>query len=175
MDSSNPEKEASEGGKDKASEVSREKKASEAPTEANRGKKKTIWDIQNFTKDSSDFEEMTTPEQGTSVASKEEKASEALPKAKKAKKKFPNIWVLKAQKQRKGDLEEEVIGAYSSLDKAIRNARRTMENYEGDHGFEDNSENIGEKGGIVFRYTYGYYQVSIDKVSLDKPSSCGLF
>ena len=111
----------------------------------------------------------------TSEVPKEEKASEAPPKAKKAKKKFPNIWVLKAQKQRKGDLEEEVIGAYSTFDKAIRNARRTMENYEGDHGFEDPSETIGEKGGIVFRYTYGYYQVSIDKVSLDKPSSCGLF
>ena len=84
MDSSNPEKEASEE-KDKESEVSREKKASEAPTEANKGKKKTIWDLQNFVKDSSDFEEMTTPEQGTSEAAKEEKASEAPEKAKKAK------------------------------------------------------------------------------------------
>ena len=171
MDSSNPEKEATEAGQDKASEVSREKKASEAPTEANKGKKKTIWDIGNFAKDSSDFEEMTTPEQGTSEASKEK----APVKAKKAKKKFANIWVLKAQKQRKGDLEEKVIGAYSSLDKAIRNARRTMENYEGVQGFEDNSETIGEDGGVVFRYSYGYYEVSIDKVSLDKRSSCDLF
>ena len=172
MDSSNPEKEASEAAQDKESEVSREKKASEAPTEANKGKKKTIWEIQNFVKDSSDFEEMTTPEQGTSVASKEKKASEAP--AKKGKKKFANIWVLKALKQRNGDLEEEVIGAYSSLDKAIRSARRTMEGYNG-QGFEDNSETIGEDGGVVFRYRYGYYEVSIDKVSLDKRSSCGLF
>ena len=174
MDSSNPEKEASEAAQDKESEVSREKKASEAPTEANKGKKKTIWEIQNFVKDSSDFEEMTTPEQGTSEAAKEEKASEAPEKAKKAKKKFANIWVLKALKQRNGDLEEEVIGAYSSLDKAIRNARRTMEGYNG-QGFEDNSETIDEDGGVVFKYRYGYYEVSIDKVSLDKPSSCGLF
>ena len=56
----------------------------------------------------------------TSEVPKEEKASEAPPKAKKAKKKFADIWVLKAEKQRKGDVEETVIGAYSSKDKAIR-------------------------------------------------------
>ena len=69
--------------------------------------------------DSSNPTEMAAPKQETSEVTKE-KASEAPPKAKKAKKKFADIWVLKAEKQRKGDVEETVIGAYSSKDKAIR-------------------------------------------------------
>ena len=49
-----------------------------------------------------------------------------------------------------------------------------MQNFEGDQGFVDNSEEIGERGGVVYSYNgYGheYYSVSIDKVSLDKRSS----
>ena len=111
-------------------------------------------------------------EEKTSEVPKEEKASEAPPKAKKAKKKFADIWVLKAEKQRKGDVEETVIGAYSSKDKAIRNALRAMQNFEGRQGFVDNSEEIGERGGVVYSYHRDeYYSVSIDKVSLDKTTS----
>ena len=47
-----------------------------------------------------------------------------------------------------------------------------MQNFEGDQGFVDNSEKIGERGGVVYSYHGdGYYSVSIDKVSLDKRSS----
>ena len=47
-----------------------------------------------------------------------------------------------------------------------------MQNFEGDQGFVDNSEEIGERGGVVYSYLRDeYYSVSIDKVSLDKRSS----
>ena len=103
MDSSNPAKEASEAGQDKASEVSRETKACEAPTEANKGKKKTVWDIGNFAKDSSDFEEMTTPEQGTSesapVKAKKAKKAQKRQKSPKKGKTPPGQWQTDKGKQ----------------------------------------------------------------------------
>ena len=118
-------------------------------------------------------------EVNTSEVPKGKESSDVPPKAKKAKKKlaskvFADIWVMMASKVQRenGDLEETLIGAYSSKEVAIENARKTMEDFEGEQGFEDKSETIGDDGGVVFSCLgEGYYSVSIHKVSLDKPSS----
>ena len=134
--------------------------------------------------DSSNPKEMTAAKKEASevakekafeVAKEKEASDEVPPKAKKAKKKkvYADIWVVKASKQRNGDEEDTLVGAYSSKEVAIENAWRTMEEYEGEHMRKDNSETIGEGGGVVFSCFLGsdFVAMSIHKVSLDKPSS----
>ena len=132
--------------------------------------------------DSSKPKEMAVPKEEALEVPKEEKAyevpkekeaSEVPPKAKKARKKkvFADIWVVKASKQKNGDEDETLIGAYSSKEVAIENAWKTMEEFEGRQGFKDTSETIGEGGGVVFScYGDEMFTMSIHKVSLDKPS-----
>ena len=122
--------------------------------------------------------EVAKEKETSGVAIEKEASDEVPPKAKKAKKKkkvFADIWVVKASRQNrsKNDEEETLIGAYSSKEVAIENARKTMENYEGEYMWEDNSETIGEGRGVVFSCYLDstYLSMSIEKVSLDKPSS----
>ena len=134
--------------------------------------------------DSSNPKEMTASKKEASevakekafeVAKEKEVSDEVPPKAKKAKKKkvYADIWVVKASKQRNGDEEDTLVGAYSSKEVAIENAWKTMEEYEGEQMWKDDSETIGEGGGVVFSCYLDstYLSMSIEKVSLDKPSS----
>ena len=114
------------------------------------------------------------PKEGRSGVPKEKEESAVPPKAKMAKKRkgtYADIWVVKAFKQKNGDQEGTLIGAYSSKAEAIENAWMAMENFEGEDGFKDNSDTIGEDGGVVFSFLGdGWYSVSMHKVSLDKPN-----
>ena len=53
-----------------------------------------------------------------------------------------------------GDDKETLIGAYSSKEEALENAWKTMQEFEGEHRFEDKSETVGEAGGVVLHYEH---------------------
>ena len=123
------------------------------------------------------------------TASKENPAAKDAPsKAKKAKKgspkspseAFSEIWVVKTlYVDDTGADTETLIGAFSSKESAIKNAKVTMEDLEEmEFEIEDNSNTVGDKGGVVFSSSSDageLFQTSIKKVSLDKPITSATF
>ena len=103
------------------------------------------------------------------VSSEERKAKEGQGKV------YAEVWILKASRyEAKGYGHDDVtmVGVYSSKEAAIEEAWKTMEDFEGESMWEDNTDTIGDKGGILFScYVDEQYTMSLYKVFMDKPSS----
>ena len=123
------------------------------------------------------------------TVAKEKPASKDLPPmAKKAKKgspespsdAFSEIWVVKTlYVDDRGAGTETLIGAFSSKESAIKNAKVAMEDLEEEeYEIEDNSNTIADDGGVVFSSSSNgqeLFEVSIKKVSLDKQITSATF
>ena len=119
----------------------------------------------------------------------EEKASKDVPSMGKKTTKtslkttpevFGNIWLVSTlYGDNRGQETETLIGAFSSKESAIKNAKVTMEDLEEEEfEIEDNSAAIDDEGGVVFSSSspeQELFQVSIKKVSLDKPITSATF
>ena len=72
-----------------------------------------------------------------------------------------------------------MIGAFSSKESAIKNAKVTMEDLEEEeYEIEDNSNTIDDNGGVVFSSSsegQEMFEVSIKQVSLDKLITSAIF
>ena len=128
-------------------------------------------------------EQEVTEDPGSKMESSEESSEEmdaedAPPRTKKAKKRkvYAEVWILKASRyEAKGSGHDDVtmVGVYSSKEAAIEEAWKTMQDFEGEFMWEDNSDTIGDEGGILFSCFMGGEQLSMSlfKVFMDKPSS----
>ena len=128
-------------------------------------------------------EQEVTEDPGSKMESSEESSEEmdaedAPPRTKKAKKRkvYAEVWILKASRyEAKGYGHDDVtmVGVYSSKEAAIKEAWKTMQDFEGEFMWEDNSDTIGDEGGILFSCFMGGEQLSMSlfKVFMDKPCS----
>ena len=118
---------------------------------------------------------MESSEESFEESSEEMDAEEAPPRTKKAKKRkvYAEVWILKANRYKDGHDDETMVGVYSSKEAAIEEGWKTMQDFEGEFMWEDNSETIGDEGGILFSCFMGGEQISMSlfKVFMDKPSS----
>ena len=121
---------------------------------------------------------MESSEESFEESSEEMDPEEAPPKTKKAKKRkvYAEVWILKASRyEAKGYGHDDVtmVGVYSSKEAAIEEGWKTMQDFEGEFMWEDNSETIDDEGGILFSCFMGGEQISMSlfKVFMDKPSS----
>ena len=118
---------------------------------------------------------MESSEESFEESSEEMDAEDAPPRTKKAKKRrvYAEVWILKASKYKAGYDDETMVGVYSSKEAAIKEAWKTMQDFEGKFMWEDNSDTIGDEGGILFSCFMGGEQISMSifKVFMDKPSS----
>ena len=121
---------------------------------------------------------MESSEESFEESSEEMDAEDAPPRTKKAKKRrvYAEVWILKASRYEAkgyGHDDETMVGVYSSKEAAIKEAWKTMQDFEGELMWEDNSDTIGDKGGILFSCFMGGEQISMSvfKVFMDKPSS----
>ena len=124
----------------------------------------------------------------TTVPEKKAASKDVPPMAKKAKtsnqkttsETFANIWlVITRYGDDNGQETETLIGAFSSKESAIKNAKVTMEDLEEEeYEIEDNSSTVGDEGGVVFSSSsqeQELFEVSIKKVTLDKPITSATF
>ena len=119
---------------------------------------------------------MDSSEESFEESSEEMDAEDAPPRTKKARKRkvYAEVWILKASKYKAGHDDDTMVGVYSSKEAAIEEAWKTMEDFEGEEGWEDNSETIDDKGGILFSCSMDdgeEISMSLFKVFMDKPSS----
>ena len=117
---------------------------------------------------------MDSSEESFEESSEEMDAEDAPPRTKKARKRkvYAEVWILKANRYKDGHDDETMVGVYSSKEAAIEEAWKTMEDFEGESMWEDNTDTIGDKGGILFScYVDEQYTMSLYKVFMDKPSS----
>ena len=117
---------------------------------------------------------MESSEESFEESSEEMDAEDAPPRTKKARKRkvYAEVWILKANRYKDGHDDETMVGVYSSKEAAIEEAWKTMEDFEGESMWEDNTDTIGDKGGILFScYVDEQYTMSLYKVFMDKPSS----
>ena len=125
----------------------------------------------------------------TTVPEEKAASKDVPPMAKKAKtsnqkttpETFANIWlVITRYGDDRGQETETMIGAFSSKESAIKNAKVTMEDLEEEeYEIEDNSNTVGDDGGVVFSSSSleqeELFEVSIKKVTLDKPITSATF
>ena len=128
-------------------------------------------------------EQEVTEDPGSKMESSEESSEEmdaedAPPRTKKAKKRkvYAEVWILKASRYEakgSGHDDETMVGVYSSKEAAIEEGWKTMQDFEGEFMWEDNSDTIGDEGGILFSCFMGGEQLSMSlfKVFMDRPSS----
>lgn len=121
---------------------------------------------------------MESSEESFEESSEEMDAEDAPPRTKKAKKRrvYAEVWILKASRYEAkgyGHDDQTMVGVYSSKEAAIKEAWKTMQDFEGEFMWEDNSDTIGDEGGILFSCFMGGEQMSMSlfKVFMDKPSS----
>ena len=121
---------------------------------------------------------MESSEESFEESSEEMDPEDAPPKTKKAKKRkvYAEVWILKASRyEAKGYGHDDVtmVGVYSSKEAAIEEGWKTMQDFEGESMWEDNSDTIGDEGGILFSCFMGGEQISMSlfKVFMDKPNS----
>ena len=118
---------------------------------------------------------MESSEESFEESSEEMDPEDAPPRTKKARKRkvYAEVWILKANRYKDGHDDETMVGVYSSKEAAIKEAWKTMEDFEGEFMWEDNSDTIGDEGGILFSCFMGGEQISMSlfKVFMDKPSS----
>ena len=121
---------------------------------------------------------MESSEESFEELSEEMDAEDAPPRTKKGKKRrvYAEVWILKASRYEAkgyGIDDQTMVGVYSSKEAAIKEAWKTMQDFEGEFMWEDNSDTIGDEGGILFSCFMGGEQISMSvfKVFMDKPSS----
>ena len=118
---------------------------------------------------------MESSEESFEESSEEMDPEDAPPRTKKARKRkvYAEVWILKANRYKDGHDDETMVGVYSSKEAAIKEAWKTMQDFEGEFMWEDNSDTIGDEGGILFSCFMGGEQISMSlfKVFMDKPSS----
>ena len=117
---------------------------------------------------------MESSEESFEESSEDMDAEDVPPRTKKARKRkvYAEVWILKANRYKDGHDDETMVGVYSSKEAAIEEAWKTMEDFEGESMWEDNTDTIGDKGGILFScYVDEQYTMSLYKVFMDKPSS----
>ena len=121
---------------------------------------------------------MESSEESFEESSEDMDAEDVPPRTKKAKKRrvYAEVWILKASRYEAkgyGIDDQTMVGVYSSKEAAIKEAWKTMQDFEGEFMWEDNSDTIGDKGGILFSCFMGGEQMSMSlfKVFMDKPSS----
>ena len=121
---------------------------------------------------------MESSEESFEESSEDMDAEDVPPRTKKAKKRrvYAEVWILKASRYEAkgyGIDDQTMVGVYSSKEAAIKEAWKTMQDFEGEFMWEDNSDTIGDEGGILFSCFMGGEQMSMSlfKVFMDKPSS----
>ena len=129
---------------------------------------------QEVTGDPGPKNKMESSEESFEESSEEMDPEDSPPRTKKARKRkvYAEVWILKANRYKDGHDDETMVGVYSSKEAAIEEAWKTMEDFEGESMWEDNTDTIGDKGGILFScYVDEQYTMSLYKVFMDKPSS----
>ena len=110
---------------------------------------------------------MESSEESFEESSEELDAEDAPPRTKKAKKRkvYAEVWILKASRYEAkgyGHDDETMVGVYSSKEAAIEEGWKTMQDFEGESMWEDNTDTIGDKGGILFScYVDEQYTMSL--------------